>query len=1247
MAAPFPLPEWARHPEPLRRGPVVGEAVRLLVAGWRVLLTDPRKRALFLPGRQEHGHHDATGDLEELEARVLAAGDRIATAGVAVLVGGASEPFAVDLDGPCAVQWAEATLGERLAQIPHERTSKGLHVFFAPTPEIRRQVRWEPEGWECTCGSGCGIDLLGHLAEDEDKPPSQRRPAQALVVAPSPGRSWVGPGTGLPRPEALPPLPPGWIEQSPRPKREAAPVQIITLPEGVAGTEAGLRALERACKKMAAAPPGQRHDTLVRLGLLVGGWVGAGHLEPEFAAARLAAARPEATNPADDLATARWAIEHGAEAPLDPSDPGPGRGPGGGGGKVRRLPRETVVLPSSPVPATTIDEARAVLQAEVAGQVVERGLLVNATVGVGKTTTLLPALLATEIEAGGSAVVATPTKDLVDQSVAALKEKCIEAFAHYGRHSLLEDLRPEGSCAAKNIVSELLDDDEPSLPGGGYSNELRKYAERRVVTIHEVSVKRHPIYQRACQSCIMGRKTTLEHSRELHSPERAKVRLEKSGALREDLERLGISYGEVPVCEYITQRLRESGNFIDEDGNTPPAPKTIVAAHPAVSPDLLRAVGGTKKVRLLAADETWALTEQVTVGPDDVARWQAVLGAWRGEVEQGLLGLLASTAADEAAWPSEDEDAARLAQLMKRRSGQHLSDEAEQEVAAIRERRRQRRLHKRSIDERRRLIEQVQAVGTALAGFGRVLAEPPEAFEPEQVLAAWQEVAAAAAALVTTGKPRATTAPWEEISYLRNIDGELERLVPLRAIADCLEFAIPRKEVGAVRVSPPSSDGAARLRFLAAAPATHILLGVWSKEYRWALFDATTPWAVRRLAEAHAEAGKGVRVVSAPARVGVVKVHPSRTFGRGRYRGLESGDPRQEARAAMVLRQDVGFIERRLREFLAEHPGKPVSILGHKPVIERLEKRLREDDELGRLLSAEAVKLGWFGRDDRGSNRFAGGNLLIFGVPIPPPYALRAAWDEVRALLHGVVELPEWDDERLRAIRRLADGTEVPMGVLVPSDAEIRAWWDHTLSAAVAQIAGRARPADNPEAEVHLWSGFVPDLGEFGFDVQVEADDEPTAVEDANNLRHLRSLERVAVAAAALADAGRRVSVRAIQRWCRERGLEAPRNRNVLLWLEQLRAEGRAPNDPEVLAGLLAELEKVAERVAVEATPEEVAQAMAEAATEAAEQGRSSGIVQALGWLAGHAHSVAIGLAEWVVVEDEPPSGEVVARAGP
>jgi len=1211
MPAPTPLPDWAEHPEPLRRGPVVGEAVRLAVGGWKVLLTGEQKRALFLPGLQEHGHLDATSDLEELERRVWAARDRIATAGVAVLVGGATEPFAVDCDGPCAVAWAEKTLGDRLAEVPHERTSKGLHLFFAAAPEFRREVRFQPEGWSCECGGGCGIDLLGHLAEDESRPPSERRTAQALVVAPSPGRSWVGPGRGLPAPEALPPLPEGWLVQRPRPRREAAPVQIVSLPEGVAGTEAGLRALERVCKRMAAARTGGRHDTLLRLGRLVGGWVGAGHLEATYAAARLAAAVPgPRNNPAEDLATARWAVQRGAEAPLDPSDPGPGGGPGGG--KVRSLPRDTVVSPSSLVPTTTIGEARTSLQAQITGVPVGRGLLLEATVGVGKTTVLLPSVIHTEVSAGRSVLVSTPTKDLVDQSVAVLREKNLEAFPHYGRHSMAEDFRLEGSCAAKNVVSDgnecedECEDEWDGPPKRAYSSELRDYARGQVDTIREVSEQRHPIFARTCQSCIMGQKTTLEHSRELNSPPQRAIRLEKDRQLRERLEKLGISYNEIPVCEYVIQRQKETGNFLDEDGTCPPAPTTIVATHSAVSPDLLRAPSkGRDKIRLLAADETWALTEQVVVGPDDVAKWMLRLATWRAGLEQGLAGL---------------EAAAALAAG----SGGGATDRG------------------RAIAARRKMISEARAVSDALAAFNLELVQSPELFSDERVLSAWRSVAAAAAALVKTGKPRATTAPWEEIASERTDEGDWERVIPLRAIADTLEFAIPRESVGAIRVAPPSKDGAARLRFLAAVPATHILIGDWP-DFRWMLLDATVPWAVRKLVEAQAEAGEDVRIVRQPARVGRVVVHTSRTFGRGRYRGLRSSDPKAEDRATQALRRDVGFVIHKTRQFVAEHPGETVSVLSHKPIVQKLQERLEKDDELGDLLAAGVLRLGWFGRDDKGTNRFAGSHLLIFGIPVPPPVVMQAMWDETRALLFERGEdLPEWDEkpeDRVRVIRRLPDGSEVPMRVWGPRDPLIREWWDYTLSSAVAQIAGRARPADNPDVEIQMWSGFVPDLGQFGFETTVE-DDEPTVIEDVNTAKHLKSMHRVALAVTALAAEGEEISVRKVQAWCRRHDLPAPRSQNVMSWLRQLHEAGRLPEDPDAARELREELDVVADRLAEPAVPDEVEAAMWEAVERAAQRGSSPSVLSALGFLAGNAHAVAIGLAAW----DE---NGVVARAGP
>jgi hypothetical protein len=1194
MAA--PIPAWARHPEPLRRGPVVGEAVRLAVAGWRVLLVGENKRALFIPGHQEHGHQNATDDLDELEARVLAAGDRIATAGVAVVLGGAGHPFAVDLDGPCAMAWAEATLGERLAEVPRERTAHGVHLFFAPAPTLRREVRFQPEGWSCTCGSGCGIDLLGHLAEDESRPPSERRTAQALVVAPSPGRTWIGPGPGLPRPEALPPLPEGWLVQRPRPRREAAPVQIVSLPEGVVGSEAGLQALERVCRRMAATPAGGRHDALLRLGRLVGGWVGSGHLEATYAAARLAAAVPGPNNdPAADLATAVWAIQSGAAAPLDPDDPGPG------GGKVRRLPRETVVLPSASAPTTTIDEARAVL-AERTAPPVGAARLVIAPPGTGKTTRLAGAMVRTELGRGGAALVITPTKDLVDQAANALVEAGVsDATPHYGRHVgfLGSD---QGACAAMTLVSlsrpadyddgEVKDEDELETPS---QRALREYAARRVGDIGSLASQRHPVMP-TCTRCVIGRATMLRHSARLHRDPAAWGDADTD--LRRSLDALGIVETDVPDCGYILQALQEAGNLDEPGGDR--SPTCLVAAHEALSAELMRApvqfrgrrrpgddqATDTPEPRLLVMDESPPLVETVAVDADQVAIWvarvSALLTEWRAE-----------------------------------------------EVLAVG--RRQKNL--------RRRLARLERVGDALRALAATLVLDPEAFDEAAVLEAWSALGEAAAEMLRVNTPAAVTAPWEEVAVVRQ-EGEAEKVIPLRAIADSVNFALPRREAGGFEVTPPGEGGAPVIRFRAATPALHVLLGDW-EGYRSVLLDATPPWGLRALFEARATASADVEVVDVPARMGRVICHLSgHTFARGRYRALRrGGGGRDEEKAAAALRRDVAKVERETRAYLAHNPGREIAILTHKPVVEKLEEQWKDDPYFGPLLARGVLKAGWYGRHDRGTNEFEGRSVLVFGVPSTSPDAQRAAANNDRAVLAGLREVPEWSDERVRVVRRLPDGREVALRMLAPADPVLRARWDYELSAAIAQAVGRARMADHPDVEVHLFGGYVPDLGRFGFDVEVVEDDEPGAAEDRNRLTHLESLRRAVVAAADLEAHGRRATVRAVQGWCHEQGWEAPRGENVLEMRAWLQAEGLEPTDPAAVARLDREMAVIAARLGVDPEPAEAEAALWEAVERAASDGAHPSVLRALGALAGHAHAVGLGLAEW---ETEP-----VARAGP
>jgi len=348
--------------------------------------------------------------------------------------------------------------------------------------------------------------------------------------------------------------------------------------------------------------------------------------------------------------------------------------------------------------------------------------------------------------------------------------------------------------------------------------------------------------------------------------------------------------------------------------------------------------------------------------------------------------------------------------------------------------------------------------------------------------------------------------------------------------------------------------------------------------------------------------------------------HTGRTFSRGRWSALRrQTSARDEARAALAMRRDVRCIVDAILAHAARRPGRGVGVISHKPLIELLKDEMRTG-ALRELAEHDQLKVGWFGRDDRGSNAFAGRDLLIFGAPLRSPRDERQALAAGRSLLHGRADVPQWSDGRVRLARRLCDGRVVPMQVMGPADPVLRERFDYQLSAAMAQVAGRARPADHPDAEIHVWSGFVPDLGRFGFEVEVVEQDQPTALEEVRQLHHLRSMERVVVAAAALERDGQRLSVRHIQNWCHAKGLPVPRNRNVMQWLAELRESGRAPDDAEAMRQLVDELEKVADRLGEKPQPAEVEAALrAEIAEVIAEDRAAPEVVAALRYLASPA----------------------------
>ena len=143
-------------------------------AGWRVLLLGgDGKKPLSLRGGQEHGYLDASSDMSDLMLRFEIAGEKCG--GIGVVTGGETGPVVIDADGVCAVKWAEDRFGGD-ACIPQERTTKGVHYFFAADPAINRAIKAEVPNFRCECGGKCGIDILGA--------------GGYVAIAPSVGKQW-------------------------------------------------------------------------------------------------------------------------------------------------------------------------------------------------------------------------------------------------------------------------------------------------------------------------------------------------------------------------------------------------------------------------------------------------------------------------------------------------------------------------------------------------------------------------------------------------------------------------------------------------------------------------------------------------------------------------------------------------------------------------------------------------------------------------------------------------------------------------------------------------------------------------------------------------------------------------------------------------------------------------------------------------------------------------------------------------
>lgn len=270
----------------VRLSPSYRAAKDYAAQGYSVLPLAPGEKRPH-PRLVPHGLKEASRDPATLEAWWRSCPE----AGVGLLA--PEGVLVLDFDDPTA--WGGLRQEHpALEAAPRQRTPKGgVHLFLRLPDGVRlsASVRAIP-----------GVDLRGM--------------GRAYVVA-APTRLKDGRGyeweVPLVRPEALPPVPDALLARllpPPPPPRE-----VWTPVEGASPKR--LRALlEAYADRVAATPPGQRHNTLIRYAVAAGGLIPHG-LDPREAEEALVAAAMSAGLPeAEARAAARWGLEVGASRPL-------------------------------------------------------------------------------------------------------------------------------------------------------------------------------------------------------------------------------------------------------------------------------------------------------------------------------------------------------------------------------------------------------------------------------------------------------------------------------------------------------------------------------------------------------------------------------------------------------------------------------------------------------------------------------------------------------------------------------------------------------------------------------------------------------------------------------------------------------------------------------------------------------------------------------------------------------------------
>ncbi|MDA8251508.1 MAG: hypothetical protein M0Z28_20385 [Rhodospirillales bacterium] len=253
------------------------------------------------------------------------------------------------------------------------------------------------------------------------------------------------------------------------------------------------------------------------------------------------------------------------------------------------------------------------------------------------------------------------------------------------------------------------------------------------------------------------------------------------------------------------------------------------------------------------------------------------------------------------------------------------------------------------------------------------------------------------------------------------------------------------------------------LRVFEAAPAM-----AWALDRGFAIImDATMPAHVRKLIEL---AGGHVHdaVVDQPLRV-------RRVIGCKYTRGnVGEGFERQMTACLNDYRAFSAEVGER---------GEEWALMVHKahliyPVVARpaaAEKTAIAEATAQAIEDENGARVGWWGRDEMGHNRWSGCHIALFGLPLLVPGdegegALADQWEVVRAaMLIGGDAAEAWP---------VLDGSVMrphPQSVPVPGQAPVRAWLLDHYAAKIAQAAGRARALNQGgrTIEILIFGGVV------------------------------------------------------------------------------------------------------------------------------------------------------------------------------